>query len=885
MQAWVVRLPANPDQADAAWECMVKHSDLTVLSTHDLTMHFCEPDCPPPPGSTDVCFRVRLDDSPVPGTPGQDQVPTSDDPETTLPAAVPQLVRISLDDIDEWSPWGWLNEGGVFPCDHDGAPGTPPVDRPGFGHCCTLNSGVAWQTCGNNARVIKSGAEVTPIVGESRSFDFADAESDAFVGAQVFHDVNWWHDRMYAMGFDEVAGNYQAYNFGRGGEEETQGIGVWFRDNTASTWGTTTGEFREDGGDVVVKIQRGNSQTAGRWCAPDRTVLFHELTHAMTGRLYVGSIISGGGPQSTGLFEGWGDYFAIALTAKPQDDFAASYPVFSWPARPAAAPFTHYYFGARIYPYTQNRVWDSQNPHATNPLRYGHLRSNAPTTSPSSNVPWNSRATAFNRSDKYTHCQVWASVMLQCRYELSLLSGMTDANGTLMQLAVDSMKLSPASPNYVQARDALLQAELVRHGGRHQPAMWRGFAARGLGWGAASPDGAATTNILDSLGMPQPESLSFFFPDGVPRTFPTCVPTDFEVIVVSPWAALTEVAADGSPNPSQIGLRAVLEPSSTPGGYVVRLNPGHCRQAWDIWVEACVDGGLCDQPLQAYQKSAAFTVLSGVGAALPLDDMESQSWPASMLANPYPPIGPNTTATAGLPAWGDPVGGGMARPSRDATPGAGSKCWVTEQRDPLGTLCNMTDDVDSDGLGVAVRSPDLASLPDSSSVLVELSLWYGSADGANTANCVGDAASETDAECVLEWFADDPSGTAVLLGTKKLRPPQSAFRWQTVRFTAPTGTAAESHIRVRFIDPPPDSIVEGGVDDVRVWTIVSCEECCDGDVNADGNVDQDDVLYLTTVIGGGPDPVGIDPDFNRDGNADQDDITALINKVGGGPCP
>jgi hypothetical protein len=52
-----------------------------------------------------------------------------------------------------------------------------------------------------------------------------------------------------------------------------------------------------------------------------------------------------------------------------------------------------------------------------------------------------------------------------------------------------------------------------------------------------------------------------------------------------------------------------------------------------------------------------------------------------------------------------------------------------------------------------------------------------------------------------------------------------------------------------------------------------------------GNLDQDDVAHLTTVIGGGEDPVGIDPDFNRDGYADQDDITALIHDVGGGPCP
>jgi hypothetical protein len=60
---------------------------------------------------------------------------------------------------------------------------------------------------------------------------------------------------------------------------------------------------------------------------------------------------------------------------------------------------------------------------------------------------------------------------------------------------------------------------------------------------------------------------------------------------------------------------------------------------------------------------------------------------------------------------------------------------------------------------------------------------------------------------------------------------------------------------------------------------------CDPDVNQDGNVDQDDVVYLVDVISGAPNPTGIDPDFNQDGNADQDDVTALIDVVGGGPCP
>ncbi|MCE7975176.1 MAG: hypothetical protein DYG92_12775 [Leptolyngbya sp. PLA1] len=58
-----------------------------------------------------------------------------------------------------------------------------------------------------------------------------------------------------------------------------------------------------------------------------------------------------------------------------------------------------------------------------------------------------------------------------------------------------------------------------------------------------------------------------------------------------------------------------------------------------------------------------------------------------------------------------------------------------------------------------------------------------------------------------------------------------------------------------------------------------------GDMDADGRVNQDDVAYLVSVIGGGDNPACIDPDFNHDGNVDQTDIADLLSYVGGDGCP
>jgi len=78
---------------------------------------------------------------------------------------------------------------------------------------------------------------------------------------------------------------------------------------------------------------------------------------------------------------------------------------------------------------------------------------------------------------------------------------------------------------------------------------------------------------------------------------------------------------------------------------------------------------------------------------------------------------------------------------------------------------------------------------------------------------------------------------------------------------------------------------EGGIDDVVIYVIDGCEDCCDGDLNQDGNQDTDDVSYLAGVVAGGENPTGVDPDFNRDGNVDQDDVAALLNYNAGAGCP
>jgi len=103
----------------------------------------------------------------------------------------------------------------------------------------------------------------------------------------------------------------------------------------------------------------------------------------------------------------------------------------------------------------------------------------------------------------------------------------------------------------------------------------------------------------------------------------------------------------------------------------------------------------------------------------------------------------------------------------------------------------------------------------------------------------------------------------------------------------PDGDASPSLLRVGGLTFTTTTrfTTTAGYDSYRVGLSRLGVPACDPDVNRDGNVDQDDLLYLVNVTGGGPNPTGIDPDFNHDGNVDQDDIAALIEVVAGGPCP
>ena len=189
-------------------------------------------------------------------------------------------------------------------------------------------------------------------------------------------------------------------------------------------------------------------------------IVYHEYAHGISTRLTGGPANSNclGYGEAGGMGEGWGDFFATLLRMKPGYNSTMDFGMGNYSAGR----------GIRPYPYSVNMV--------TNPLTYG----------------WNNRA---NYREVHAKGAIWATILVDVywmfvdKYGLDLdwyAIQTTDSkklagNLIMLQLVVDGMKLQPCRPDFVSARDAIIEADEANYEGAHVCLLWKGFAKRGLG--------------------------------------------------------------------------------------------------------------------------------------------------------------------------------------------------------------------------------------------------------------------------------------------------------------------------------------------------------------------------------------------------------------------
>ncbi len=413
----------------------------------------------------DVTYNVYTNDSPLPVTPGPDA------PTNYIPV---EVLRTNIT-LSAWStnasPEGWIPDGNntlagnnvhvYADWDDNDAPDGPAVT-------------------GTTYRVFD-----LPYDHAGNPADYVD-----FSQVQAFYMANLFHDRMYEFGFDEAAGNFQNDNFGRGGTGgDALRIEVQNDENTGGLHGIYA--FYQGWGDGTygkVSVSTSSSPTR-RDGAMDAELLLHEITHGLTTRL-IGNGFGLTTTQARGLAEGWSDFLPLALLSETGDSTDGCYPFASY-LQAANKYGADRYYGIRRFPYSTDT---NKAPQTLEDIDPNQIHFNP-------SIPRNPDFGSEDADQIHNIGEIWCLMLWQCRNNLMERYGLI-GNEIIMQLVVDGLKLTPENPSFEEARDAVLQADLVNNGGVNQIALWRGFAKRGLGYGAVVPGSAGTAGIVESYALP-----------------------------------------------------------------------------------------------------------------------------------------------------------------------------------------------------------------------------------------------------------------------------------------------------------------------------------------------------------------------------------------------
>lgn len=207
----------------------------------------------------------------------------------------------------------------------------------------------------------------------------------------------------------------------------------------------------------------------------DASILFHEYGHGLTGRLVktpdgVGALSSW---QAGAMGEGWSDFYA--------KDFIVSSGLET--DTPAAGEV---HMG--VY---------SDTDEAPNEIRTGAL--DCPVGVANAKCPagggytYGDFAHIINGPEVHFDGEIWAQTLWDLRRALPA--------GQALRLISAALRLSPPEPSFLDARNAILAAD-VASGSTFHDQIWAVFAARGMGFYASTIDGADVAPVEDTSPPP-----------------------------------------------------------------------------------------------------------------------------------------------------------------------------------------------------------------------------------------------------------------------------------------------------------------------------------------------------------------------------------------------
>ena len=342
--------------------------------------------------------------------------------------------------------------------------------------------------------------------------DLAQSPTNYSTGAvvQLFYWNNFIHDKLWELGFTEAAGNFQATNFGRGGlgndavEADAQDgalLNDGFHVNNANM------ATPPDGFPARMQMYLFDGPTPDRDGDLDAEVMLHEYTHGLSNRRVGGGLLISAF-QTAGMGEGWSDFYGLSLLSEAADPINGQWAMGGYVTYDISPPQfrDNYYFGIRRYPYTTNLL--------KNPLTFKDIDTTQ--ALPHTGIPRNpifGPFSPFDANEVHNQGEVWCVTLFELRANLIAKYGFA-GNQLALQLVTDAMALCPPNPNFLQSRDAILQADVVNNANANYAEIWRAFAKRGMGSSATSPNSSTTLGVRESFDFPGLAVVSVGSSDG-----------------------------------------------------------------------------------------------------------------------------------------------------------------------------------------------------------------------------------------------------------------------------------------------------------------------------------------------------------------------------------
>lgn len=242
---------------------------------------------------------------------------------------------------------------------------------------------------------------------------------------------------------------------------------------------------RQEGNFLVTSINGGktinttliNDFNGFKHSSLDNGIVIHEYGHGISNRLTgQGYDCLSQAVSIEQMGEGWSDYFALMLTTRPGDNSALARGMSTYSAdQPTNG------IGIRLAKYSPD--------FSINNYTYGNT-----------NTVTGPHAFGF----------IWATMLWDLTwkyvekygYNNDVLANPNSGNAKALQLIMDGLKLQSCNPSFVDGRNAILEADMLKTGGEDKCMIWGAFAKRGLGVTASAGNKALGTDQVQDFTYP-----------------------------------------------------------------------------------------------------------------------------------------------------------------------------------------------------------------------------------------------------------------------------------------------------------------------------------------------------------------------------------------------